>query len=174
VTNLLSMTGRELQWSRPHLSKRIYELRAGDTLVAELSFAKQLGWTATASAGGQSREFTRTGLFRSTITVRDSTTGEEVASISDNPFRRKLDITLPNKSHFVLTSNFWGTEFEIQSSTGEALALTRSRGFFRRVWTAEIRYAAKSNHQLLWLVPMLRYYSLLRQHRSRHHGAAAG
>lgn len=168
------MTGRELQWSRPHLSKRIYELRAGDTLVAELSFAKQLGWTATASADGQSREFTRAGLFRSTITVRDSTTGEEVATISDNPFKRKLHIMLVDESRFLLTSNFWGTEFAIQSSTGETLALMRSRGFLRRIWTAEIRYAAKSNHHLLWLVPMLRYYSLLRQHRSHHHGAAAG
>ena len=46
MTNLSSMIGRELEWVRPTLFKRIYELRSGDTLVGELKIDHSVGWTA--------------------------------------------------------------------------------------------------------------------------------
>lgn len=167
MIDLRSMTGRELQWVRPAPFKRMYELRSGDTLVAEVRFEHPVGWTALARTGEGSWTFERSGFLRSKITVRNNDTSTEVANIPEKRSRRKQQVLLPDGSSYTLSSDFFRTRFTLETATGEPLAFVQRRGIFRVSWQTEIRYRSKSNPELPWLVMLLWFYILILRSRSR-------
>lgn len=166
MTNLRSMVGRELQWVRPSLLKRWYELRSGDTLVGELGFERSMGWTASGKTGEGGWTFDRSGFLRSKITVRDSTSSNEVGIVPEKRVRRRQQISLPDGSSFAMTSDFFRSRFTLETSTGEPLAIAQRRGFFRTVWHVEVRYRAKGVPELPWLILLVWYYILIIRSRS--------
>ena len=169
MTTLTSTAGRELRWIRPALFKQEYELRSGETVVAELKLANALGRTATAMSGDGSWIFERTGFLQSRLHVRDAATLVEIASLSENRLKRSQQVVLPDGSQYVIRFDFFGTEYTLETASGEILAFTKRRGFFRVIWATEIRYRAKTHSELPWLVLLMWYYILIRRRRGRAH-----
>ena len=167
MTNLRSMTGRELQWVRPGAFKRHYELRSGDTVVGELGFERSVGWTASGKTGEGTWNFDRSGFLRSRITVRDTASTNEVGAFSEKFVRRKEEILLPDGSSYAIGVNGFRSRFTLETPTGETLAVVQRRGFFRVVWHVEVRYKAKSIPELPWLVLLVWYYILILRSRAR-------
>ncbi len=163
------MAGRELRWIRPATLKQAYELRSGETVVAELKLTNAFGRTATTMSGDGSWIFERTGFLQSQLHVRDAATLVEIASLSENRLKRSQRVVLPDGSQYVIRFDFFGTEYTLETASGEVLAFTKRRGFFRMVWITEIRYKAKAASELSWLVLLMWYYILIRRRRGRAH-----
>jgi len=169
--NLRSMSGRQLHWVRLSPFKRTYELRSGETPVAEIKFEKPIGWTATATTGEGTWIFERSGFLRSRIAIRDAAT-TEIANIPEHRGRRRQQILLANGSSYAIRRNFLGTQFALETASGEGLAFINRIGIFRQTWQTEIRYRAKSITGMPWLVMLVWYYILVLRSRSRaQHGA---
>lgn len=167
MTNLRSMVGRELQWTRPSLLKRVYELRSGDTVVGEVTFEHPMRLTALGRTGEGNWTFERSGLLRSKITVRSAESAQEVGNIPERRARRRQQVILPDGSSYAIGSDFFRSRFTLESATGEALAIVQRRGFFKIVWHVEVRYRSKSIPELPWLVLLVWYYILILRSRSR-------
>jgi hypothetical protein len=161
------MVGRELQWMRPSVLRRQYELRSGDTVVGEFGFERSLGWTALGKTGEGTWTFDRSGFLRSRITVRDATSSNEVGTVSEKLARRRQQVILPDSSSYAMSSDFFRSRFTLETATGEQLAVVQRRGFFRIVWHVEVRYKAKSIPELPWLVLLVWYHILIQRSRSR-------
>ena len=167
MISMRTMTGRELRWVRPKFFKRSYELRSEDTVVATLAFEQQFAWGALGAAEEGTWTFGRSGFLRSQITVQQAKTAQEVATVSERPGRRQQQVLLPDGTCYMIRSDFFRSRLSLETQSGEALALIRRRGIFRMVWETEIRYSAKSNEDLPWLVLLTWYYILIVRSRSR-------
>ncbi len=163
------MAGRELRWIRPALFERAYELRSGETVVAELKFASAFGRTANANSADNSWVFEQTGFLKTRLIVRESSSSAEIASLVEKRTRRSQEISVADGSRFVIRFNFWGTAYTLETTTGEVLASTQRRGFFRVDWPTEIRHKAKTYPELTWLVLLMWYYILIRKRREHAH-----
>jgi hypothetical protein len=72
------IAGSELLWVRPRRTRREYELRAGDEIVATIALVR--GSTARAESAGARYRFSREGCMRPRITVR-SDPGEALLAL---------------------------------------------------------------------------------------------
>ena len=171
MMSLRSVTGRELEWVKPRLFKRIYELRSGDNLLGEITFERPRGWTASARTGEGAWTLERTGFATSRVSVRSTGASNEVGSIQERRGRRTQQIALPDGSSFTLRSDFLKTRFILETNPDEPLVILRRRGIFRATWEAEIRYRARSIPQLPWLVMLMWFYVLMVRHRAHARGA---
>ncbi|MBI5471727.1 MAG: hypothetical protein HY961_05230 [Ignavibacteriae bacterium] len=169
MTHLNTLAGREMVWTRPSLFKSSYELRSSETVVAELKFENALGRKATAHADRRVWLLERTGFLQTKLLVRDHSTQNEIASLTEKRLKRSQEVVTSDGTRFVISFNFWGTEFTLATTSGEVLATMRRRGFFNVSWPTEIRHKAKSLPEVSWLVLLMWYYILLRRRRSRSH-----
>ena len=70
---------RSLVWSKlPNRSPREYTLKEGDTIVARLTWQKQLGSLAVGESAHGSWSFKRTGFLASRLTVRNTGSNEDL------------------------------------------------------------------------------------------------
>src|SRR5690242_17523684 len=70
MTSLQNYIGQELQWSKPRLTQRFYELRApGDQVLATLSRSGVFKERTIAEAEGQKWTFKRQGGFKPRIYI---------------------------------------------------------------------------------------------------------
>ena len=73
-------TARALQWSRPRRLKRAFELRAGDTVLATLTWTR--GSRALAQWGASQYQFSRQGWLRPRVLVRDANAPESAEPLA--------------------------------------------------------------------------------------------
>ncbi len=81
MQSLSNLNGSELRWIRPRRLRPDSELRAGDTLIATLTWAR--GSRASARWGATQYGFNRQGWFRPRILVHDER--PEIATAPDAP-----------------------------------------------------------------------------------------
>jgi hypothetical protein len=114
-----NLTASELQWSRPHRSKRAFELHGGDTILATLTWTR--GSRALAQWGASQYQFSREGWLRPRVLVRDASAPESAEPLASCT-QRGGTLTFPDGRVFLwkkpkrLTSertwtNAAGTEF---------------------------------------------------------------
>jgi hypothetical protein len=72
--------GQELRWVHPHLRRRKYELRAGDEVLARISYTGALSSRVRAETAAGLWTFGRTGL-RQAITIQELDTDTEPATV---------------------------------------------------------------------------------------------
>ncbi len=174
MKSIESMIGRELQWVHPSIFKPMYELRAGDTVVAKLEWVKFLGMAAKAESEDGCWMFDQKGLFKSEVTVKKCDQDEPIISIKEEHFKRTQKIELSDGRHVTLKSNFWRTTFTLETDTREPLAVVRKHSFFSRKFDVELRRRGTSFPEFPWLVLLMWYLILVAIRRARAHGATAG
>ena len=163
-----------LRWHRPSLLRAEYELKSGDVLVATLRFRSAWGTFATAQSGDGCWTFKRVGFWQTRVTVRPCDSDEEIATFRNNTWHGGGTLLLPNGRQYPANTNFWQTQYEFKTQTGESLIHYRNRGLLSMSADVAIRPEAQDVPELPWMVALGWYLMIMMQNDSSAAAAAAG
>jgi len=126
------MSQPKLVWDQPSGFSRRYELRLGETKLAQLEFAKLLGTLAQANTAEGAYTFKRTGFLKSVVTARVATSDHEVAAYEPNLMASRGRLVLSTGEVFELKSvNFWSSEWALLAASGEELIRFHNKGMLK-------------------------------------------
>jgi hypothetical protein len=112
---------RRLEWVQPGALKMYYELRSDNELIATLGFRSLLGSFATAESADGCWTFKRIGFLQTRATIRACGSDAEIATFKNNTWSGGGTLTLADGREFLVTTNVWQTQLEIQTAAGEVL-----------------------------------------------------
>ena len=162
TTKIAELAGRELKWVQPHVFKMEYELQDGDSVVAALRFRSSFGSFATAETAEGSWTFKRVGFWQTRVTIRASGTETDLAAFHTRTWSGGGTLEFPDGRKYPVNSNFWETEYEFKTETGEPLiTFRRIGGVFHLSSTMEIHPAATRIAELPWMVPLGWYLAVM-------------
>src|SRR5512143_4092274 len=128
MMKLAEMIGQELKWVQPHALKMEYDLRTGEDIVATLVFRSSFGSFATAASADGTWTFKRVGFWQTKATIRASGGETDLAVFKNNTWSAGGTLELPNGRKYFANTNFWATQYEFKTETGEALVSYKKVG----------------------------------------------
>jgi len=158
MMKLTQLIGHKLKWVQPHALKMEYELRDGDMIAATLRFRSSFGSFATAESADGTWTFKRVGFWQTKATVRASGAEADLAVFKNNTWSGGGTLELPDGRNYPANTNFWATQYEFKTETGEALVSYRKiSGMLHMSSETEIHPFAKNVAEMPWMV-MLGWY----------------
>jgi hypothetical protein len=162
MIRLAELVGKELKWTQPHASKMEYELHAGDLVAATLRFRSSFGSFATATTADGVWTFKRVGFSQTKVTIRASETEADLAVFKNNTWKGGGTLELPDGRKYPANTNFWSTQYEFKTETGEPLISYRKiGGLLHMSSTMEVHPLARDIPELAWMVSLGWYLTIM-------------
>lgn len=169
------LIGRELQWTQPHALKRQFELKAGDELVATLSFRSMFGSFATATTAEGQWTFKRVGFWKPRATVCVAGSEQVIATFRNDTWTAGGTLELASGRSFRANTNFWMTKYEFKSETDEPLVrFQKIGGLLHYSSNVEVQRGAAAMPELPWIVVLGWYLAVVMHEEAAATAAAAG
>lgn len=150
-----------LEWQQESAFGRRHQLKAGDSVLAELNFVKVLGTLAEARTASAAWTFKRRGAFTTVVGVRRLGEEREIATFTPNWAGTKGLLKLEGAGEFQLRSaNFWASQWELADAEGQEFLRYQSQGILKSGARLELSERAKHHPQAALLV-LLTWYVLL-------------
>lgn len=121
----------ELQWAQPRASRRTFELRSGERLVATLAMRSVWGTLARAETAAACWTFKRVGFFQQRVEVRPCDSDTSIGMFVNATWAGGGTLTMPDGRTFRATTNFWSTKWRIEDEHGAELLRFDYGGVFR-------------------------------------------
>lgn len=162
MIRLSDLVGHELKWIQPHAMKMEYELRAGDLVAAALRFRSSFGSFATATSADGSWTFKRVGFTQTKVTIRASEADSDLAVFKNNTWSGGGTLELPDGRSYPANTNFWSTQYEFKTQTGDPLISYRKiGGMLHMSSVTEIHPLARDLPELPWMVSLGWYLTVM-------------
>jgi hypothetical protein len=152
MRKLHEVAGQSLKWTQPSTFKKVFELRAGDEVVATLKFRSALGSFATGESADGAWTFKRVGFFQTRVSIRESGSETELASFKDKTWTSGGTLTLADGRVFYATTNFWNSKVALQDDQHVELIRFTNSGLLHLSSIVEIRPTAGQMPELSWLI----------------------
>ncbi len=118
-----------LEWRQTSAFQRHYELKSGDSVLAELTFLKTFGTLARMATLSGNWTFKRTGYLSPVVTARVENGEAELATYHPHFMGRKGALTLAGGEGLSFgAANFWASEWVLSDGEGRALLRMHNRG----------------------------------------------
>jgi hypothetical protein len=170
VTQLNTLVGQGMIWSKPDWKKGFYELRLGEETLATLRFRSMWGTFATGETAEGQWTFKRVGFFQNRVTVRTPGSDTEVGVFVNN-WTMGGTLELPDGRKYRGNTNFWMTSFALVDEEDRRIVSFRRIGGIASLSAAvEIEPAGAHLRELPWLV-LLGWYVAVMLHQD---AAASG
>mgnify|MGYP000350861041 CR=1 FL=1 len=173
MLTIAQLIDRDLKWVQPHPFKQEYELQADGEPAATLRWKSAFGSLATAESADGCWTFKRVGFWQTRATVRACGSDTDIATFKNNTWKGGGTLTLADGRTYLASTNFWQTQFEFKTETGERLfGYTNIGGVMRLSARVQIEPPAVTLRELPWMV-MLGWYLALMLHRDSAAATAA-
>ena len=142
--------GSDMQWVQPKAFTRHHELRSGQDVFATLTWVSVFGSLAEASSAEGSFTLKRGGFLRPYVTIRDVSTGADIAVLNIGLFRHGT-LEFNNGRRITLVSTrFWGFEWEFIDENGQTLCvISRRPSFAKHAANVTISEAVRRDRDML-------------------------
>ena len=151
----------ELAWKQPSALNRNFELKSGDSLLAEVRFKKALGTLAIARTAEHAWTFKRSGFLNPVVTARLVGTETDVAAFRAKWTARSGSLDLASGEQLTMrAANFWGSEWAVENASGALLMQIHEKGMVHFSARYEITDAGKARGDL-GLLLCLSWYVLV-------------
>ena len=160
MKRLADLLDRELKWTQPGALKMHYELHAGEELAATLHFRSSFGSCAMGASADGCWTFKRAGFFQTRLTIRACGEETDIAVFRNNTWSGGGTLELPGGRKLLATTNFWQTNLEFKTESGETVLRFKSGGLIHLSALVEIQREAIGLAELPWLV-MLGWYLIV-------------
>ncbi|MBA3975676.1 MAG: hypothetical protein C0504_15835 [Candidatus Solibacter sp.] len=162
-----------LEWHQQSTFGQTYQLKSGDSVIAELAFPKVLGTLAEARTASSAWSFKRRGAFTAVIGARRLGEEREIATYRPNWSSSKGLLKLENGEEFHLKpANFRASEWVLSTVDGQELLRYHNQGFLKHGARLEMTERAKQHPQLQLMV-VLTWYILVMYRMDSSAAAAA-
>lgn len=174
MKRIRDLVGRELKWIQPHATRRAFELRDGEEMVATLGFRSAFGSFATAQTADGSWTFKRVGFWQTRVTICPAGSENEIAAFKNNTWSAGGTLELADGRSYRANTNFWMTRYAFEDKAGEPLIqFTKIGGTFHRSSLAVVSPAAANLAETPWMVALGWYLAIKMQDDAAGAGAAA-
>lgn len=163
MEKIADFVGLPLLWCSAGFLHRRYELRSDDLAVASLEFRSAWGTFATARSGDGCWTFKRVGFLQTRVTIRACDSEEEIASFKNSTWTSGGTLAFPDGRQYLANTNFWQTQYEFTTLTGEPLIHFRNRGLFGSSAEVTILPEARNLPELPWMVCLGWYLIIMMQ-----------
>lgn len=161
---LAELIGQELKWVQPNALKREYDLHAGNVIAATLSFQSAVGSLATATSGDGSWTFKRVGFWQTKVTIRASEAATDLAIFKNNTWSGGGALELADGRKYLANTNFWATQYEFTTETGETLfRYKKVAGVLHVSGLVEIAPRMRDIAEMPWMVLLGWYLVMMMQ-----------
>jgi len=151
----------DLEWIQTGAISRFHELRAGDSVFAQLEFRKTFGSLATGKTDQGVWTFKRRGFLHATVGVRVAGSDRDLMVYEPNWSGRRGHIQTAEGATYSWESvNFWGTDWVLAKPHGPKLAYFRHKGVVRSVAEVELTDEGRAEPELALLL-LLGWYLIL-------------
>jgi hypothetical protein len=150
-----------LEWSQPSGFSRRYELKAGDTKLAELAFQKTFGTLAQATTAEAAWTFKRSGFLTPHVTARLAGSEADVAVYEPNWTSTKGRLTVGGEVLELKTGNFWATQWMVLDPRGAEIMRLKNQGVLHHGAVVEVSEAGRARADIALLLPFVWYILLL-------------
>jgi len=151
----------DLQWRQPTALKRSFELRSGDSQLAELVFLKALGTLAEAKAAGQCWTFKRSGFLNPVVTARQPGSETDIATFRAKWTARSGSMQVGDEPLELRALNFWGSEWGLEHPSAGLLIRIHERGMIHFSALYEVTDAGRARADLPLLLCFTWYVLVL-------------
>ncbi len=127
MKTLGDLIGHELKWVQPRRLNRRFELRAGDEVLATLSWQKKWGSLAVAETAGGQWTLKRSGFLRPRVTVRPAGSEADLALFAAGWWGDGVLEVVGGSRFFWKPTNFWRSEWVWSSSDGIPLLRIKAK-----------------------------------------------
>lgn len=156
--------GREMRWRRTRFIPRAFELRAGDEVLASLTWPKLIGRQAIATAAEGEWRFRRASLFSLRVVLEDAATGAQVGEYSSAPLSGTLRLS-DGREYGVGRDSLFG-RFRLRRASGGEIAWFPRRPAFTGGGPMQLEAAASAEPQLGLLTTFAFFLLTLRRRRA--------
>ncbi len=172
MQNIARLIDRELKWVQPSAFKQEFELQVDGELAATLRLKSSFGSFATAESADGCWTFKRVGFWQTRATVRACDSETDLAAFKNNTWKGGGTLELADGRKYLASTNFWQTEFEFKTETGERLfGYKHIGGVMHLSAQVQIEPQTATLPELPWLV-MFGWYLALMLHRDSASAAA--
>jgi len=162
MMKITELIGWELQWTQPHAAKMEYELRAADVIAATLRFRNSFGSLATAASADGTWTFKRVGFWHTRATVRAAGAEADLAVFKNRTWSGGGTLELPDGRKYPANTNFWATQYEFKTESGEPLISYRNiEGVLHLSLTVKINALRKELAEMPWIVSLGWYLTVM-------------
>lgn len=169
---ILGSSAGEWVWTRPKVFRRLYELRAGDDLVATLESPSLFSSAAIATTSDGQSLLRHTGLLRGRVLLTDLAGGEPRIRFQPGWFGAGTVHCSDGGEWTWKRSDFWGRTWCFESASGTPLlSFVRRPAWFRTAVAVEPSPEARRLAELPDLA-LLGFYLLLLMQRQAQAAAA--
>lgn len=127
MRSIREVAEQELVWKQRHLTRREYELSAGDTVVARMEWQKLLGTLVRVETAEATWTFKRVGFWRPRVTARIADADDDLATFEPS-WTGKGTLSLPGGVVYQWEStNFWHSQWAWQDAQGKPLVRFANR-----------------------------------------------
>ncbi len=166
ISNIVPNMGKPFEWHQPNFLKMEYELKSEQGLYATLRFRSSWGTFATAECAQGCWTFKRSGFWQTRVTIRACDSEAEVASFKNNTWSDGGTLAFSDGRVYRANTNFWQTQYEFQTETGESLIHYRHGGLIHPSAQVTISQAAQDIPELGWMVIFGWYLIVMMQNDS--------
>ena len=172
MKNIARLIDHELKWVQPSALKQEFELQTDGEVAATLRLKSSFGSFATAESADGCWTFKRVGFWQTRATVRTCDSETDIATFKNNTWKGGGTLELADGRKYLANTNFWQTEFEFKTETGERLfGYKHIGGVMHLSAQVQIEPPAATLPELPWLV-MFGWYLALMLHRDSASAAA--
>lgn len=173
MESFANVAGQALTWIPSKTTRRAYELRAGDTVVATLEQPSAWRSDRVGTAADGAWRFTMKGFLRSQLIITDAQSGAEVAAMSRPDWAGKGTLTLPDGRRYQWRNgNVWRSKWIWLDAQGQPLAHFKESTVLRTRCEVEIASAAWADPHVA-LLAILGWQIMLLINQSRAAATAA-
>jgi hypothetical protein len=140
--------------------KKDYKLVSGNTTVGSITFKKSSGTLAEAGIGDHCWSFKRVGFFSTKITIRNCGDKNDLAIFINNTWKGGGTLHFKSGITYKADTNFWNSEFSIQSPRGKKIAKIITKGIIRSTTSIEISKGGEED-PMIELIVLFACYLLI-------------
>lgn len=155
---------RPLQWQQPHITDAAYELKSDEEVLATLRFRNSFGSMATGESANGKWTFKRMGFLNTYVSIRAEGSDKDIAVYRNNTWSEGGTLELPDGRHFKVNSNFWHSQFEFTSESGDPILQFTNIGGFKLHAQMELFQGSALLTELPWLVILGWYLTVMMYH----------
>lgn len=142
-----------LAWRQDSAFHRHFQLKAGDSVLAELDFLKTFGTLARGRTAGQCWTFKRTGFLSPLVTARIEGSDADLAVYHPNFFASRGELRLSQGETLELKSiNFWAREWLLTGGDHAGILRLHNKGLLRQGAEVEVLAPGREDVALLLLM----------------------
>jgi hypothetical protein len=161
MKSILEFAGQQLKWVQPSIRNRVYELRAGDELVARLCWERGRGSPVSAETADGSWTFQREGLFQQRVTVGVGGAETNIAVFKPGWTGSGVLEFVDGRSFRWGPTNFWYNQWAWEyAGGGQLVQLRNDFGLLRTEGHVEVAPLAQALPELP-LLSLLGWYLML-------------